>query len=339
MKLLQSCIVLIVCILTKGMKSLKKWLYVLLLSILTLGLAACNDTAEPVEDASAEEESADEEENTEGTEVDEDEDEEDEEDEEENASELTVMEVYEEALKAAESLESTALTMNMEQEMTSPDGEENITTSIQSETEMTVDPLTMYQDMKTSAQMDGEDMDSNMEMYVTDEALYMYEEQLDEWIKLDSGMMGDINELANQEDPADQLKMFEQFVSDFDFEQTDDEFILKIDVDGDEFTSMMEEMVGDFMPPEIVEGMAEEGVDMFEHMKINHMYYEMYLDKETFDLTQFNMDMDMDLEIDDESVAIVQSIESTYSNINEIDPIEIPEEVEEAAIDESELEL
>src|SRR5699024_6032747 len=145
--------------------------------------------------------------------------------------------------------------------------------SIQSETEMTVDPLTKYQDMKTSAQMDGEDMDSNMEMYVTDEALYMYEEQLDWWFKLDSGMMGDINELANQEDPADQLTMFEQFVSDFDCEQTDDEFILKLDVDGDEYTSMMEVMIGDLMPPEIGEGMAEEGVDMFKHMKIKHLNY------------------------------------------------------------------
>src|SRR5699024_11385509 len=86
-----------------------------------------------------------------------------------------------------------------------------------------------------------------------------------------SDLMGDLGDLTNQQDPAEQLKMFQEFVSDFDFEQTEDEFILKLTADGEEFTSVMREMAKESMPPEIAEGMAEEGLDVFEQMDINNM--------------------------------------------------------------------
>lgn len=313
---------------------MKKWLYGLLLLILTVGLVACNDTEKPVEDASAEENNQAESENN-----NENDEEVVEEEEEEANSELTAEDIYEKALEAADHLESATVDMNIEQEITSPDGEGSLVSMIEGTTDLTVDPLTLHQNMVTHIRADDEVMESSMEMYATDEALYLFEEQLDEWIKVDTGMMGDLGELANQEDPADQLKMFQQFASEFEFEQTDDEFILKINADGDEFTSIMEQMVGDTMPPELMEGMAEEGIDLFEQMAINHMSYEMYLDKETFDLSHFKMEMDMDLEVDGETGSISQVIEATYSNVNQIDPIEVPQEVEEAALDESELGL
>jgi len=309
---------------------LKKWLDILLLTILAVGLTACNDTAEPVEEADTTEDVDEEEATTE-------EENEEEEEEDDSVSEMTVQEVYEEALKASEAMESVEMLMNIEQEINSPDGSETIHSNIEANTEMTMEPLTMYQSAQTTMLLDDEEIASNMEMYVTEEDFFLYEEQLDEWIKVDASFMGDLSDLTNQQDPPDQLEMFQDFVSDFDFEQTEDEFILKLTADGEEFTSVMREMAKESMPPEIAEGMAEEGLDVFEQMDINNMSYEMYLDKETFNLMNFKMDMDMDLEVEGESSNINQTIEAEYVSINETEPVEVPEEVEEEAIDESEL--
>src|SRR5699024_11465991 len=102
-------------------------------------------------------------------------------------------------------------------------------------------------------------------------------------------------------------------------------------------SSVVREMAKQLKPAEIAEGMAEEGLDVFEQMHINNMSYDMYLDNETFDLMNFKMDMDMDLEVEGESSNINQTIQAEYVSINETDQIEVPDVVKVSANDESEL--
>ena len=136
---------------------MKKWLDILLLTILAVGLTACNDTAEPVEEADTTEDVDEEEATTE-------EENEEEEEEDDSVSEMTVQEVYEEALKASEAMESVEMLMNIEQEINSPDGSETIHSNIEANTEMTMEPLTMYQSAQTTMLLDDEEIASNMEM-------------------------------------------------------------------------------------------------------------------------------------------------------------------------------
>src|SRR5699024_12410379 len=63
---------------------------------------------------------------------------------------------------------------------------------------------------------------------------------------------------------------------------SDLEFILKIEIDGNEFTSLMEEMAGGLTPNDIMQGIDGEGGDIFKEMEISQMDYEMYIDKETY---------------------------------------------------------
>lgn len=127
--------------------------------------------------------------------------------------------------------------------------------------------------------------------------------------------------------------MLKDYTDDLSFEQSDDEFILKLSADGEKFNELMQKMMKDSMPPELMEQMGEEGQQALEDMKINSMSYELFVDKETYEMHAFNMDMDMTMQADGDALNIVQSVESEYSNINQVDPIEIPDEVKDNAVE------
>lgn len=275
---------------------MNKWLNLLLLTIVAFALTACGSTDEPAEEASAEKDVEEVEEAV----------------EEEDENELDALEIYEEALNASQAMESAEAYMEIKQTMTLPD-EEPIHTLIESDIEMT------------------------MEMYVTEEFMYVYEESIGEWIKADTAsLMGDLSEATNQPDPAEQLEFFREFASDFEVEETDDKYILKLNADDEEFRALSEEMVSENIPPEVQAELEEQGENPYEDMAINAQYFEIYLNKETYDLTQFNLEMDMDMEIEGELTNFNQLIATEYHNINQLDPIEVPEEIEENAIDQSE---
>lgn len=298
------------------MRVLKKWMSILLLTMLAAVLVACGQNADSNEGngneaASAKEENANEDE----------------------AEERTAEEVYKEALEASQKMESAEVEMDMDQTMDVGDGD-TMTTSTSSTVEMTMDPLAMYQ--KATVTMDEEGMDSETEMYLVDDEMYMQNPEMDEWIKMDSDMMGDLSGMMDQQDPEEQLKIFEDAKSEFDMEETDDTYVLEITADGDEFTELVQELAEESMPPEILEQMEAEGIDLFEQMDINNVEYEMHVDKESFDINSFKMDMDMDMEIEDEKMNIQQAVDAEYVSINEIDSIEVPEDVKEDAMDQEE---
>lgn len=298
------------------MRVLKKWMSILLLTMLAAVLVACGQNADSNEGngneaASAKEENANEDE----------------------AEERTAEEVYKEALEASQKMESAEVEMDMDQTMDVGDGD-TMTTSTSSTVEMTMDPLAMYQ--KATVTMDEEGMDSETEMYLVDDEMYMQNPEMDEWIKMDSDMMGDLSGMMDQQDPEEQLKIFEDAKSEFDMDETDDTYVLEITADGDEFTELVQELAEESMPPEILEQMEAEGIDLFEQMDINNVEYEMHVDKESFDINSFKMDMDMDMEIEDEKMNIQQAVDAEYVSINEIDSIEVPEDVKEDAMDQEE---
>src|SRR5699024_2777391 len=298
------------------MSILKKWMSVLLLTMLAAMLVACGQNADSNEENGNEEASANEENANEN-----------------EAEELSAEEVYKEALEASQNMESAEVEMDMDQAMDMGDGE-TVTTSTSSSVEMTMDPLAMYQEATVT--MDEEGMDSETEMYLVDDEMYMHEPEMDEWIKMDSDMMGDLSEMMDQQDPEEQLKIFEDAMSEFEMEETDDTYMLEIAADGDEFTELVQELAEESMPPEMLEQMEAEGIDLFEQMDINNVEYEMSIDKDSFDVNSIKMDMDMDMEVEEEEMNIQQTVDADYVSINEIDSIEIPEDVKEDAMDQEE---
>ncbi|UJL47033.1 hypothetical protein KFZ58_03560 [Virgibacillus sp. NKC19-16] len=286
---------------------MKKWMLVVFAGVMAFVLAACNDTAEPTADTIEEEE-----------------------------SELTAQEVYSEALEASEEMESAEVSMNMQQQIASEAESTSIDTESSFDMQMTMDPLAIYQEGTTKMMMDGEEgmPEMGMEMYMVDDGMYMYSDQIGNWMKVDNAAMDAVNAMdGQQQDPSEQLKMLQEYTDDLSFEQSDDEFILTLNADGEKFNELIQEVMEESLTPEMTQAMGEEGQNALENMTINSMDYEMFIDKESFDMNAFNMNMDMTMEAEGDAINLVQNLESSYSNINNVDPIEVPEEIENNAIE------
>ncbi|MGY0691206.1 DUF6612 family protein [Virgibacillus sp. FSP13] len=288
---------------------MKKWMLLIVAGLMALVLAACNETAEPAEGTS-----------------------------EENESELTAKEVYTKALEASEEMESAEVSMNMNQQIKSEADSISMNNESKFDTKMTMDPMAMYLNGTTKMTMDGSEEqipEMGMEIYMVDDGMYMTSDQFNgEWLKMEGTSMDALQEMAGQQpDPSEQLKMLQDYADELSFEQTDNEFTLKLSADGEKFNDLMQKMMKDSMPPELMQQMGEEGQQALENTKINSLAYELTIDKETYDMKALNMDMDITMKQDGSELNIVQNVESEYSNINKVDAIEVPADVKENAID------
>lgn len=302
---------------------MKKSLIVFVAGIMALVLAACNETAEPTEGTSEDQEN---------------------EEPEEQADDLTAEEVYKKTLEASENMESAEVDMDMKQEIDTGD-EDAGTVKMDSDfnIEMIMDPLAMHMKGVTEMSMEGADDDlgdmpaMDMEMYMVDGEMYVYNEGMD-WIKMENASMDAVEEIAGQQpDPSEQLEMVEDYMDDLSMEENDEEYVLTLDADGEKFDDLVQDMIEENMPEEMLEEMDDEEQDLFDSMSINDMSMEFSVDKETFDISSLDMDMDMTMEVEDEEeVNTVQNIKADYSNINGVDDIEVPEDVKDEAVDQDE---
>jgi len=274
---------------------MKKSLLMLLAAILTAGLVACGD----------------------GT-----------------SDGLSSEEVYEKSFEAMEEMESASTVIDIEQDISAVDEDFNITMGMSLDGDIIIDTNEMHQEMSVSMGGDGlgglaEDM--TMEFYLTEDAFYVQSpENGDEWVKLDPAEIGMFDDLLDQqEEPSDQLEMFEEYIEDLSLEEEDDSYVLKLTADAEGFDQLIEETLGDSMADEMI----GTDFDFSEDMDIHELTYEMVIDKETFYLTDFTLDMDLTMTIDGESADMKQSMSASYENINEIDSIEVPEEIVENAIE------
>src|SRR5699024_5650686 len=88
----------------------------------------------------------------------------------------------------------------------------------------------------------------------------------------------------------------------------------------------------------IMEQFVDE-LDLEDIIEKNDMYQEIIVDKESFDMLGYNMEMDMVIENDGEKMNIGQNTTAEYSKVDEIDKIEVPQDVIDSAIDADEIGL
>lgn len=259
------------------------------------------------------------------------------EEEKAEVEELTADDVLKKSIEAAQNMESAEVSMEMTQKTEVPNEELSFTTVTSTDAQIMMDPLQMYQNGVITVEANGETQEQEMELYLVDNEMYMYDSTFEQWLKMDASTFP-VDQLE-QQNPVEQLELMQSFTNDMEMEESDDQYTLKITGNGEELMDFTREAMQEYMDGELMAQLEQEGIDIFESMSIENIYYELAIDKETFETKALNLDMNMSIEAEGETLNLDQSVVSEYTGVNTVDSIEIPEEVKDGAVDlEEELE-
>ncbi|WP_139185085.1 DUF6612 family protein [Psychrobacillus sp. OK028] len=278
---------------------MKKWTILLSLVTLSLGLAACNETAKPVQEKDVTE-----------------------------TSKLTLQEVYDKSMEASEELKSVKGTIDMKQTMSIPSEEMTFDIKSVMDMEYIIEPMQMHQKGTTTLMgvgEGGESQETDMETYITEDAMYVYEGSTAQWMKFPQEMVDQMMGATTQTDPTAQLKTLQEYLEQLKFEQDDDNYILTLEGSGEEFTSLVQNQVDEALQS-LTGG---ENVNM--DFTIHSVNYLVYIDKHTFQTNKLDMVIDMDMTMDGETINLKMDARTDFSKFNEVDEIVVPQEVIDSA--------
>ncbi|MEO4054848.1 DUF6612 family protein [Solibacillus sp. CAU 1738] len=249
-------------------------------------------------------------------------------------SKLTLEQVFDKAVERQQEIKSLKATTTMTQAMEMNDGTETIkmNSSADMSMEIVIDPMQFFIDgtMSMTDDASGETLDMPLKMYMTaEDGFYMYESTSQSWLKLPSDLYDTMLEQAGmQADATEQLKMLQKYVTDFTFEQSDSDYILTLNADGEQFTQLIKDQLASTMP-----NLEEDISSQFDQMTFDDSMYKLIIDKETFDTKEIVMDMILSMEVEGAAVKLDQKSTTTYKEINTISNIEIPQDVLDNAIE------
>lgn len=247
-------------------------------------------------------------------------------------------EVFTNATEAAKKIESAEMIMVVSQEMNLPGEDTNLIVDSEMEGSVINDPIALYQKGTVSMSAEGmgseEPLEMETEIYFVDEEIYMFESLTGQWIKADETLVPIDMITSQQPDITEQLEMMEKYVEDFTLEDTKEEYTFTLTADGEAYKELSKEMLSEYMPEELTSQIGDLS-SMLEDMTINSLEFEMILDKETYEMKHYNMDLDMTMTVEGQELNIVQSIDTEYTGLNTVEAIEVPQEIKDSAIDSS----
>ncbi|KOY81114.1 DUF6612 family protein [Lysinibacillus macroides] len=277
---------------------MKKFIKVLAVGTLALTLAACNSSATPKKETT-------------------------------KTSDLTLEQVYDKAVERQANIKSASATMDMTQATKVSAGEETmeLSSSTKMDMDFIVDPLEMHlsgtMTMPNMFGEGGETTDLPIEMYMKQgTGFFMKDTASDSWLKLPDDNFDDILEqTASSADAKEQLEQLKSFINDFSFEQTDDEYVLTLDAEGDKFKALIDEEIEKSM-----QGM-ELGENPLDGLTIDQINYVLYIDKDTFDTNKMDMKFDLKMNVEGQELTMNTKSVITYTEFDHLKTIDIPQEV------------
>lgn len=282
---------------------MKKWLYRASLPVMALTLVACSSTSEPVDETV------------------------------EEKSDVTLEEVYNKAMERQMAIKSLTAFVTADQNIVMDlDGE---TLEMKSKSTMTMDtqkePLAFFID-GTIAVMDTPEgsMETPLKMYMTaKDGFLVLDGETNTWVKsateMDTKM---IEDLGAQGDATQQLEQLKTYIKDFKFEQSDNEYILTLNADGEQFNDLILATAGSAL-----DDLSMDEQQILETMSFEDALYKITIDKETFDTTKFDMDFVMKMDVEGQSTTVDTKSSITFSNFDAVEAINVPEEIIQQAVE------
>ncbi|MEK4386056.1 DUF6612 family protein [Solibacillus sp. FSL W7-1464] len=270
--------------------------YLFAMSTLSIALVAgCGDTAEPVEGTDSE-------------------------------ANLTLQQVYENALQRQQNLKSVHAETTMDQ-VTSfvMEGQSmEITSNSNLAMDIQQNPTAMYSKGTVEMNMGDEKMEMPIEMYMTEEdGFYMLNGESNEWLKMpDEQYEQLLAQTGAQADASEQLQQLEQFIEDFSFEQDVKNYLLTLNIEGDEFKQFILSQMG----ASLGESMEVNG-EILENMSFEDSQYKIVVAKDTFDIKEMDMDLKIITNVEGQETTIENDANIVYSKFDEVKEINIPNEV------------
>lgn len=249
------------------------------------------------------------------------------------ASEITLEEVYEKAIERQNEINSMSADIVMDQNIVLDESGETFEMKSNSnlQSDFTIDPVASYMHGTVTAfdPMSEQEIELETEMYMLEDAFYMYDSEGDQWLEFPlEEMEAVLGQSAQQIDATEQLELLESIISEFSLEEEGDEYILKLDAAEDKFTEFVIEEMKALQSVGITE--AEE--DIINLINYDKVSYVLKINKDTYDMTAMDLVLNMTLEEGDESLVMNTDTKITFSNFDGIDAIEVPQEVVDEAV-------
>ncbi|SOC44413.1 DUF4367 domain-containing protein [Ureibacillus acetophenoni] len=233
---------------------------------------------------------------------------------------LDKAEVLAKSIEESTALKSYSIDMNLDIDTDGMEQKMDITGDI------THNPDAMYLNMK----MEALGMDIVSEMYMTKDAAYM--SMFGEWIKMDTEELGISSFDQLNEESMEKLN---QFTEQIEMKEEEGKYILTLSGNDETYKTLIEDYVSSSMGSDLAS--SPEMEELLNSININKIDLEYHVDKETFIQTTQVFNIDLEMEMDDIKIPLKMKGEATISNINGVDPIEVPQEAIDNAITEDEM--
>lgn len=265
-----------------------------------------------------------------------------------NSSEaLKAADVYAKAMEAMQNVNAYGFDMEMTQIMSMPEsaeGLERMEIQTQGTGRALQNPMalemTLTMNMPGLADMPQPFGDIEMQMYMADNQMYMFNSMSGVWMRQDLGEMGlDMDELSGlsqaQTDPMYLLTMFgSDGAAQASMVTEGQNYIISLDdPEGEVMQRIMREYVVEELSDTLAQLQADAGIEeLFNNMTFSNLTYKIWVDQRTFYTTRLEMSYSMAITLEGETMVTEQDMVMIFKDFGTFDSITVPDDVKNNAV-------
>ncbi|SDH20093.1 hypothetical protein SAMN05192534_102152 [Alteribacillus persepolensis] len=250
---------------------------------------------------------------------------------EETEETISASHALQQSIHAMQELENYTIDTNMNQDI-QYNAHGYLENKYRSHTLVNVDPIRYHETSTIQTSEEKQDAASHetviLERYFTDQGYYIFDSNEGRWVKFPDEFTEDIQSYDDSyEKPAHILELIDAYTSDFHLVEGNRHYQLTFTGEDEQLheiaVALMQMVNTDF---------SEMMEDMMYMTEIEHLAFELLIDKETFHARKLQMDMNMNMNSEDgRSYASHHTVVARYSDFNATEEVSTPEQVLEAA--------